>query len=95
MAIAVHIVNTPESDTRSAYEAAWRQLNEKGARDPAGRQSHTAWIVGDVLHVLDVWDSQEHMDAWMQVIGPIIEESGMELAGPPEIGDVLQVITPL
>jgi len=94
MAIAVHIENTPNTDARTAYEAGWQELNERGARDPVGRQSHTAWIVGDVLHVLDVWDSQEHLDAGMQIIGPVIEQSGMAIAGPPKIGEVLQIITP-
>jgi hypothetical protein len=68
MAIAVHIENTRNTDARTAYEAGWEQLNERGARDPVGRQSHTAWIVGDVLHVLGVWNSQEHLDAGMQII---------------------------
>lgn len=94
MPIAIHVVNTPKSDAREAYEDAWRRIDEQGVRDPEGRQSHTAWMVGDVLHVLDVWDSQGSADAWMQQLGPILQEFSMELAGPPESGDVLQVVRP-
>ena len=94
MAIAAHIVNTRKSDVREAYQAAWRQMDEQGLRHPAGRQSHTARVVGDVLHVVDVWDSADHMNAWLETLGPILQEAAMELAGPPEVGEVLQTVRP-
>jgi hypothetical protein len=94
MAIAVHIVNTPSSDAREAYSAAWRRIDEQGLRHPAGRQSHTAWLVGDVFHVLDVWDSSEAMQQWMTTLGPILDEVGMKLEGAPEVGELLQIVRP-
>ncbi|MGY1632552.1 hypothetical protein ACI784_12685 [Geodermatophilus sp. SYSU D01186] len=94
MAIAVHVVNTPNSDARAAYEGAWRRIDERGLRHPAGRQSHTAWMAGDVLHVVDVWDSPEAFSEWMVTLGPILEEFGMTLEGQPEVGEVLQVVRP-
>ena len=94
MTIAVHIVNTPKGDVREAYEGTWRRIDEQGMRHPEGRQSHIAWLVGDVLHVVDTWDSEDHMDKWMQTLAPILEESGMRLAGAPEVGDILQVVRP-
>ena len=92
MAIAAHIVNTPKSDAREAYQAAWRRIGEQGLGHPAGQQAHTAWMVGDVLHVVDVWDSEGDMTAWMKTLAPILQESAMELAGPPEVGELLQTI---
>jgi hypothetical protein len=94
MAIAVHVVNTPKGDARMAYETAWQRIDEQGLRHPAGRQSHTAWMVGDVLHVVDVWDSPDAMQQWMSTLGPILEGVGMELDGQPETGEVLQVLRP-
>ncbi|MGY1639562.1 antibiotic biosynthesis monooxygenase [Geodermatophilus sp. SYSU D00703] len=94
MTIAVHVVNTPKPDARQAYEAAWRRIDEQGLRHPAGRQSHTAWMTGDVLHVVDVWDSPEAMEEWMATLAPILEEFGMRLDGRPEVGEVLQVVRP-
>jgi uncharacterized protein (DUF2384 family) len=94
MAIAVHIANTPKSDVREAYEVAWQRIAEQGLRHPKGRQSHTAWVVDDVLHVVDVWDSEDDMHDWMQTLAPILESSKMELARPPETGEVLQVVRP-
>jgi hypothetical protein len=94
MAIAVHILNTPLKDARAAYETAWRRLDERGLRNPKGRQSHTAWVVDDVLHVVDVWDSAEDMKQWMETLTPILQDSDMELAGQPEVGELLQVVRP-
>ena len=94
MAIAVHIVNTPKNDVREAYEAAWRRMDEEGLRHPKGRQCHTAWLVGDVLHVVDVWDSEDDMNDWMGTLAPILEDANMELAGQPETGELLQIVRP-
>ena len=94
MAIVAHIVNRPKSDARGAYEAAWGRIDEQGMRHPDGRRSHTAWLVGDVLHVVDVWDSADEMNDWLKKLAPILQESAMELAGPPEIGDLLQTVRP-
>ena len=92
MAISVHLVNTPKNDAREAYETAWRRIDEHGLRHPKGRQSHTAWLVDDVLHVVDVWDSEEQMHQWMQTLAPILQDSNMELAGQPEAGELLQIV---
>jgi hypothetical protein len=51
-------VNTPKGDTREAYEEAWQRMDAQGLRHPKGRQLHTAWMVDDVMHVLDVWASE-------------------------------------
>ena len=93
MAIVIHIVNTPKSDAREAYEAAWVQLDQLGLTHPPGRLSHTAWMVGDVFHVLDVWETQKDFDTFMPQLGPILGASRMELAGPPEMGDLVNVVT--
>jgi hypothetical protein len=94
VAIAVHILNTPKSDAREAYEAAWVQIDNQGLRHPPGRQSHTAWMVGDVFHVLDVWDSADDMNTFMREVAPILQESGMQIAGEPEVGELVNVVRP-
>ena len=56
-----------------------------------GARATPRGLVGDVLHVVDVWDSRDNMLAFMSELGPIVEESGMGLA-EPEVGDLLQVV---
>ena len=92
MAIAVHIVNKPNPETRQQAESVYARLDELDARHPEGRFSHIAWVVGDEFHVLDVWESKEKLDAFFGTLGPVLDEFGMELAGQPEIGDVVQII---
>jgi hypothetical protein len=94
MAIAVHIVNTPKADAREAYQTAWRRIDQQGLSHPKGRQSHTAWVVDDVLHVLDVWTSADELQHWMQTLTPILQDSNMELAEQPEAGELLQMVRP-
>jgi uncharacterized protein (DUF2384 family) len=69
-------------------------MDKQGLRHPKGRQSHTAWVIGDVLHVVDVWDSEDDMNDWMRTPAPILQESNMELAGQPESGHLLQIVRP-
>jgi len=92
--IVVHITNTPKSNAREAYETSWTRFDEHGILHPTGRQSHTAWLVGDVLHVVDVWDSEENLNSFMQVAVKLIAEADMKLAGPPEVGELLNVVRP-
>jgi hypothetical protein len=94
MPIVVHIVNTPKADVREAYAAAWRAVDERGAHDPPGRLSHAAWLVGDVLHVVDVWDSPDNMRHFMDILVPILDKVKMSLAALPEIGELLNVVHP-
>jgi uncharacterized protein (DUF2384 family) len=44
--------------------------------------------------VVDVWDSEDDMKDWMQALAPILEDSHMELVGPPEAGELLQIVQP-
>ncbi len=95
MPIAAHFVNKPHPNMREQYEAAFRQLEELGARHPEGWLSHTSWVVGDQLHVLDVWESQDKLDAFFsETLGQLIADFGFKLAQPPEIGDVVQHVLP-
>ena len=95
MPIVVHVVATaPESDIRAAYEAIWEHFDVHGIRHPTGRRSHMAYLVGDALHTADVWESREDLDAYLRLFGPIAGELGVELAGPPEVGELLDVVVP-
>ena len=94
MPITVSIVNTALAGVRDAYLDAWREIDAQHLRHPDGRQLHVAWTVGDVLHVVDVWNSAEQQQAFMRDLGPIMDKVGMEIREAPEIGDLLQVVQP-
>jgi hypothetical protein len=88
MTFAAHLVNTPYARAREAYVEAWQEIDAQGLRHPAGRQLHAAWLVGDVLHVVDVWDSHEQQQRFMRDLLPIIDKFGMEIVQPVESGEL-------
>jgi hypothetical protein len=93
--IVVHVVaTTPEGDIRQTYETIWDHVDAHQIRHPRGRRSHLAHLVGDALHTADVWESREDLDAYLATFGPIADELGVELAGPPEVGELLDVVVP-
>jgi hypothetical protein len=94
MSYAIHLPNTPKTGAREAYLDAWKVIDERGLRHPDGRRLHVSWLDGDVLHVVDVWDSLEQQEAFMRDLKPILDEFGMELDGPPQVGEFLQVVQP-
>jgi hypothetical protein len=94
MAFAVHLVNTPQPGARDTYLDAWREIDEQQLRHPDGRRLHVAWTVGDVLHVVDVWNSTEEQEAFMRELKPILDQFSMEIRDAPEVGEFIQVVQP-
>jgi hypothetical protein len=47
-----------------------------------------------VFHVFHVWDSPDDMSAFMRKLGPILEESGIQFAREPEVGELVKVVRP-
>jgi hypothetical protein len=94
MTLTVHLVNTAQAGVRDAYLDAWREIDAQQLRHPDGRQLHVAWTVGDVLHVVDVWNSREQQEAFMRDLKPILDQFQMEIREAPEVGEFLQVVEP-
>src|SRR3954451_5897594 len=93
--IVVHVVaTTPEGDIREAYRAIWGHFDAHQIRHPRGRRSHMAYLVGDALHTADVWESREDLEAYLRQFGPIANELGFRLAGPLEVGELLDIVVP-
>lgn len=95
MPFAVHLVNTPRPDVRETYLAAWEEIDARKLRHPDGRRLHVAWVIDDVLHVVDVWDSPEQQQAFMRDLKPILDTFDMEIVMPPESGELVQIVQPV
>src|SRR5436309_7917929 len=59
---------------------------------PDGLAYHVAFNSGGSFRVSEIWDSQEQFDAFGARLMPVLSESGIELAGPPEIIEIHNVI---
>ncbi|HTW20298.1 MAG TPA: hypothetical protein VME70_08820 [Mycobacteriales bacterium] len=44
------------------------------------------------LQVFDVWESQEAFDEFVTYLGPVMEELGIELAQPPTIRPIVDLV---
>jgi quinol monooxygenase YgiN len=92
MAIAV-VVDIP---SRDVYEQINEQLfsSKRPTENPDGNIIHTAGEGPNGFRVVDVWESREAFDTFMnEKIVPAMQEIGIEMQGsPPEIVDLIHVI---
>lgn len=65
--------------TADQYDQIIKKLEEKDAGNPAGRSYHVAGPTDGGFRVVDVWDSQEEFNTFMQnSLGPIFGEMGLQ-----------------
>ena len=73
--------------TRDMYEAA-REVIDWDHGPPAGCLLHTASFDEAGAHIIDIWETQAHIDAYLQSrFGPALAQLGME-AGQHKIVDL-------
>ena len=74
--------------SREAYEAI---NDEVGRTAPPGCIVHTASEVDGKVRVVDVWESQQHIDDFFQAkLGPAFAKLGIE-SDPPEISETFWI----
>ena len=76
--MAIGVFFYPDEMTGAQYDEVLRKLEAAGQAAPKGRQHHFAFGDEESLMVVDVWDSQEDFIAFGEVLGPILEELGIE-----------------
>ena len=77
--------------TPAAYDQVVRCLNEEGVFPAEGPDYEVCFGSGDKLKVSEVWDTQEHLDAFVQRLLPILAEVGIN-PGEPETVEVHNII---
>lgn len=89
----VMLMHWPEV-TREKYEEARKAVNWEGDV-PAGAQFHTAWFGADGFRVLDLWDSREDFERFVQSrLMPGIQKIGIDGAPRIEYADTISVFAP-
>ncbi|HEY7793955.1 MAG TPA: hypothetical protein VIA10_08125 [Gaiellaceae bacterium] len=84
---------TPASGvTTQQYDESLGRLQDAGEWPPDGLEYHVAFIVDGGLRVSEIWDSREQLEAFGERLMPVLAELGVELAGPPELLDVHNII---
>ena len=91
MSILVRFMGAP-SMTAEAYDTTLGLIKASGDFPPDGLELHVAFAADGSFRVSEIWDSMEKFEAFGERLMPILAEGGIELAGPPEILEIHNII---
>jgi hypothetical protein len=91
MSILVRFTGAPGL-TAEQYDETMPVIEASGQFPPDGLDYHVAFIAGGSFRVSEIWDSQEQFEAFGERLMPILAEGGVELAGPPEVVEIHNII---
>ena len=78
----------PTNLTKETYDESVRLLEEKGAWPPDGLDYHVSFGPDGDMKVSEVWDSQERLEAFGEVLMPILLGQGMEFSSEPDVLEI-------
>ena len=78
--------------TAEKYDATMPSIEASGQFPPDGLDYHVAFTAGGSFRVSEIWDSKEQFEAFGQRLMPILAAGGIELAGPPEVLEIHNII---
>jgi len=78
--------------TKQKYDETIRRLKSEGLLPADGLDYHVAFGSDGDFRVSEIWDSREKFEAFGQRLMPILADTGIELAGEPEIIEVHNII---
>ena len=91
MSILVRFTGAP-SLTGAKYDDMMPRIEAMDEWPPDGLEYHVAFTADGSFRVSEIWDSQEKFEAFGERLMPILTEGGVELAGPPEVMEVHNII---
>ena len=77
--MAILMISDAAEDTVAHYDEVIKQLEAAGHGQPSGRQFHVTARKGSGFVVTEVWESQEALDRFMEVLGPLVQQAGSNL----------------
>jgi hypothetical protein len=91
MSILVRFTGAP-SLTAEKYDETLRAIEASGPFPPDGLELHAAFTSDGSFRVSEIWDSNEQFEKFGERLMPILSENGVELAGPPEIIEIHNIV---
>src|SRR5579863_1400731 len=80
---------SPKSLTSEKYDEAMRRLDKTdGAWPPQGLDYHVCFGADGNLRVSEIWDSQEQLQAFGELLMPLLADVGIEQSDEPEIFEI-------
>ena len=77
--------------TVAKYEEATKQLRAAGVGAPEGRGYHVCYGDPNGVSVTDVWDNIEDFKAFGQILIPILQSLGVDIA-QPDVQEVHNIV---
>jgi len=78
----------PTNLTKDKYDESLELLEEKGAWPPDGLEYHVFFGPEGNMRVSEIWDSREQLEAFGEVLMPILLGQGMEFSSDPDIFEI-------
>lgn len=75
----------PRNLTAKQYDDVVRREQDTGKFPPDGRQFHVCFGQEGDLQVSEVWQSPEQLQAYGEILMPILVEAGVEFSADPEV----------
>ena len=91
MSMLVRFTAAPTMTTEM-YDETIRRLEESGDWPADGLDYHVAFGADGTFRVSEIWDSQEQFEAFGERLMPLLAEVGVELAGPPELLEIHNIV---
>jgi hypothetical protein len=76
--LAILMISDASEDTLAHYDQVIKDLEAAGHGQPSGRQFHVTARKGTGYVVTDVWESQEALDRFFEIIGPLMQQAGSD-----------------
>jgi hypothetical protein len=87
--IAIYIVT--KNMTVEQHTEGRARLVKAGAPESA-MKLHSCFGEDGQLQVFDVWESEEAFEEFLTFLGPVMDELGIELAQPPTIMPIVDLV---
>jgi hypothetical protein len=78
--------------TTQMYDETVSRLAASGDWPPDGLEYHVAFGSEGNFRVSEIWDSREQLETFGEKLMPVLAETGIELAGPPEVLEIHNII---
>jgi hypothetical protein len=83
----------PSNVTKQQYDSVRNALAESGDWPAEGCRLHVVFGDEQDIRVSEVWESQEHLEAFGEKLRPRMEQAGIQPSGPPEVLEAYLVET--
>ncbi len=91
--MSILVRHHPKNLTAEQYDNVVRQEEATATYPPDGRQYHVCFGTDGDLYVSEVWNSLEQLQAYGEILMPMLADAGVELSAEPEIVEVHNIIS--